>query len=91
MSVLRERVTLVWLGLVVLTCVTTWGLSKDAFNPAVAVVGIFLIAAMKVRYVILDFMELRNAPIPVRVAFEAWPVVVAAMILGFWFATGAIA
>jgi heme/copper-type cytochrome/quinol oxidase subunit 4 len=91
MSFLRERVTLVWLGLVVLTCVTTWGLSKNLFTPAVAVVGIFLIAAMKVRYVILDFMELRNAPIPVRVAFEAWPVVVAAMILGFWFATGAIA
>ena len=90
MSVLRERVTLVWLGLVVLTCVTTWGLSKNLFTSAVAVVGIFLIAAMKVRYVILDFMELRNAPIPVRVAFEAWPVVVAVMILGFWFATGAI-
>jgi hypothetical protein len=91
MSLLRERVTLVWLGLVVLTCVTTWGLSKNLFTPAVAVVGIFLIAAMKVRYVVLDFMELRNAPIPVRVAFEAWPVVVAVMILGFWFATGAIA
>ena len=76
-----------WLALVVLTCVTTWGLSKDLFSPAVAVVGIFLIAAVKVRYVILDFMELRYAPIPVRVAFEAWPVVVSAVILGFWFAT----
>jgi hypothetical protein len=27
MSVLRERVTWVWLGLMVLTCVTTWGLA----------------------------------------------------------------
>jgi heme/copper-type cytochrome/quinol oxidase subunit 4 len=87
MSVLRERVTWVWLGLVVLTCVTTWGLSKDMFTPAVAVVGTFIIAAVKVRYVMLDFMELRYAPIPVRVVAEAWPVVVAAMILGFWFAT----
>ena len=87
MSVLRERVTWVWLGLVVLTCVTTWGLSKDIFTPAIAVVGIFVIAAVKVRYVVLDFMELRHAPIPVRVAFEAWPVAVTAMILGFWFAT----
>lgn len=91
MSVLRERVTWVWLGLVVLTCVTTWGLSKGLFTPAIAVVGIFLIAALKVRYVMLDFMELRQAPILVRVAFEAWPVVVAAMILGFWFATGTVA
>ncbi|BBZ38249.1 MULTISPECIES: cytochrome C oxidase subunit IV family protein [Mycobacterium] len=90
MSARRERVTMVWLGLMVLTCVTTWGLSKDLFVPAVAVVGIFLIAAVKVSYVVLDFMELRNAPIPVRVAFQAWPIVVAVVILGFWFATPAI-
>ena len=61
MSVLRERVTWVWLALVVLTCVTTWGLSKDLFSPAVAVLGTFVIVAVKVRYVMLDFMELRNA------------------------------
>jgi hypothetical protein len=90
MSVLRERVTWVWLGLVLATCVTTWGLSKDMFTPAIAMVGTFLIAAVKVRYVMLDFMELRNAPIPVRAVFEAWPVVVAAVILGFWFAAPAI-
>ena len=88
MSVLRERVTWVWVGLVVLTCVTTWGLSKDLFSPVVAVVGTFLIAAVKVRYVILDFMELRNAPVPVRVIAEAWPLAVAGLILAFWFATG---
>jgi heme/copper-type cytochrome/quinol oxidase subunit 4 len=90
MSVLRERVTWVWLGLMLLTCVTTWGLSKDLFSPAVAVFGIFVIAAVKVRYVMLDFMELRNAPIPVRAVFEAWPVVVAAIILGIWFAAPGI-
>ena len=90
MSVLRERVTWVWLALIVLTCATTWGLSKDLFIPVVAVVGNFLIAAVKVRYVMLDFMELRHAPLPVRAAFEAWPWVVAAMILGVWFATPAI-
>jgi len=90
MSVLRERVTWVWLDLVVLTCVTTWGLSTDVFLPVVAVVGNFVIAAVKVRYVMLDFMELRDAPIPVRVAFEAWPVAVAAIILGFWFAAPAV-
>ena len=91
MSVLRERVTWVWLALMVLTCATTWGLSKELFSPVVAVVGNFLIAAVKVRYVMLDFMELRNAPIPVRVAFEVWPFGVTAVILGFWFATGASA
>ena len=91
MSVLRERVTMVWFGLILLTCVTTWGLSTDLFSPPVAVVGIFLIAAVKVRYVMLDFMELRHAPIPVRAVFEAWPFIVAAVILGFWSVAPAIA
>jgi hypothetical protein len=38
----------------------------------------------------LDFMELRQAPVPVRAAFEAWPALVAVIILGFWFATSDI-
>jgi heme/copper-type cytochrome/quinol oxidase subunit 4 len=87
MSVLRERVTKVWLVLMALTVATTWGLSKGVFSPAVAVAGIFLIVALKVRFVMLDFMELRYAPPPVRVVFEGWIVVVIALILGFWFLT----
>jgi caa(3)-type oxidase subunit IV len=90
MTIWRERVTIVWLGLILATAMTTWGLSKDLVSPAVAMVGTFAIAAVKARFVILDFMELRDAPIAVRVAFEAWPIAVAAMILSFWFATPAI-
>lgn len=85
MEMFRQRASMVWLGLMVATVVTTWGLSKDAFSPVVTVVGTFVIAAVKVRYVILDFMELRQAPRGVRIAFEAWPVVVTVIILVFWF------
>jgi heme/copper-type cytochrome/quinol oxidase subunit 4 len=85
MSVLRERVTLVWIALMAATCVTTWVLSKDAFSPEVAVVGTFLLAGLKVRYVMLDFMELRRAPTAPRVVFQIWIVAVTVMILGFWF------
>lgn len=49
------------------------------------VAGTFFIAAIKVRYVMLDFMELRSAPTASRVFFEGWIVVVLAIILGFWF------
>lgn len=87
MSILRERITVVWLGVMMLTVLTTWGLAKQALPPAVAVTGMFLIAAVKVRYVMLDFMELRQAPPRVRAFFEGWIVVVVAVILGFWFAT----
>ena len=87
MSVLHERVTRVWLLLMSLTVMTTWGLSNDALNPGVAVGGIFLIAALKVRFVMLDFMELRYAPPPVRAVFEGWIVVVIALVGCFWFLT----
>jgi caa(3)-type oxidase subunit IV len=90
MTIWRERVTIVWLGLILATAITTWGLSKDLVSPAVAMVGTFVIAAVKARYVILDFMELRHATTAVRVAFEAWPIAVTAMILAFWFATPAL-
>lgn len=87
MLIWRERVTKVWLGLMALTALTTWGLSKDVFSPAIAVVGTFLIAGLKVRYVMLDFMELRFAPLAARVFFQAWIVAVIALVLGLWFVT----
>ena len=90
MSIVRERVTVVYVLLMGATCVSTWVLSKDAFSPTIAVVGIFLIAAVKVRFVMLDFMELRYAPMPLRLAFEGWIVLVTCLILGFWFATPAV-
>jgi heme/copper-type cytochrome/quinol oxidase subunit 4 len=83
---LRERVTKVWATLIAATCVSTWVLSEDGVSPDAAVVGIFVIAALKVRYVLLDFMELRGAPRPVRLFFEFWAAAAAVVILAFWFA-----
>ena len=89
MPIIRDRITVVWIALMALTGITTWGLSKDLFDPVVAVTGIFAIAALKVRFVMLDFMELRYAPVVVRVIFQGWIVVVVTLILGFWFLTPA--
>jgi heme/copper-type cytochrome/quinol oxidase subunit 4 len=91
MSVIRERVTAVWGLLMAATCVSTWLLSSGGVSREVAVVGIFLIAAMKIRFVMLDFMELRDAPAAVRVAFETWIVLITVLILGFWFTTPGVA
>ena len=44
-------------------------------------VGIILIAFIKVRWVGLDFMELRHAPPGLRVAFEAWVIAIAATLV----------
>jgi len=37
-----------------------------------ATAGILAIAALKIRFVALDYMELRHAPVALRVAFEGW-------------------
>jgi len=66
------RLALVWLVLVVLTCVTTWGLSKEAFAATAFTVVMILIAAFKIRLVLQQFMELRSAPLPWRVASDIW-------------------
>lgn len=71
----------IWLVLMLATLITTWGLSKDDFNPAVATPVIFLIAAFKVRLVLIHFMELRHAPTLLRLAFEVWLAAVTAAVI----------
>lgn len=87
---LGKRQTAVWLALMALTVLTTWVLSKESVTPAVAVAGIFLIAAVKVRFVMLDFMELRAASRSVRIVFEGWIAAVTILILAFWFLAAGI-
>jgi hypothetical protein len=87
MRVTSKRVSVVWVALLLATCTSTWILSMDAFTPVLATVGALVIAGVKVRYVILDFMDLRHAPMRVRMAFEAWPLLVTALILGSYLAS----
>lgn len=87
MALLQKPASLVWLLLMMATCITTWGLSKDGVSPIVGTVAIFLIAAFKVRLVLLHFMELRHAPLPLRLLFEAWALVATAAILGVYLQT----
>ena len=77
--------TSVWLQLSIATVITTWGLSKDGLEAGLATCFIFLIAAWKVRLVLLRFMELEEAPWPLRLGFEAWVLIVSGVILGFYF------
>jgi len=87
MTLLRKPVTLVWLGLMAATCITTWVLTENVVAAVVGTIGIFLISAVKIGFVMSEFMELRTAPPPWQVGFSAWIVVVTAMILAFYLAT----
>lgn len=86
-ELLRHHASRIWLLLMAATIVTTWGLSKDGFPARIATVAIVLIAAMKVRWVLLHFMELRQAPLPLRLVFEAWVLAVAGAIVALYLLT----
>lgn len=87
MQASSKRISLVWIVLMTITCVSTWGMSKEGIPPAVATVAIFLLAAWKIRLVLAHFMELRNAPQRWRLLFEAWVILVTAAISGIYLQT----
>jgi hypothetical protein len=77
---LRTRTTAVWLGLTLATLLSwslgghhTLGMSN---SHALAGVSILLIAFVKIRFVGLYFMDLRDAPTVLRGLFEAYCAVV---------------
>jgi hypothetical protein len=78
---LLKPVSVVWAALIVATCTSTWWLTQHGVSPKAGKAAILLIAAFKVRLVMLHFMEPRNAPIAVRCLHEAWLVVATATIL----------
>jgi len=78
MSLLRHRMTLVWLLLMLATGLS-WGLGQGLSfgdNDQRATMAVVVIAFIKARLVFLEFMELRTAPLPLRLVFEAWTVLV---------------
>jgi len=77
----RNRAGASWLLLVMAT-VLSFGLGSDHRTGAMVVIAVLGIAAIKVRLVGLDFMELRNAPPPLRFAFEVYCIALWAVLSG---------
>jgi hypothetical protein len=80
-ELLRKPVTVVWAALMLATITSTWLLSNNSVTPEVATVPILLIAALKVRFVIWHFMEVRRAPLALRFICDGWLLAVTAGIL----------
>ena len=71
LRLLRGRAGVSWVFLVVATIVS-WAVGAEHGTGSIVVVVVLAIAAIKVRLVGLDFMELRHAPIPLRAVFECY-------------------
>lgn len=83
LRLLRNRAGFSWLILVAATIVS-WAVGADHGTGSVLGVLVLAIAAIKVRLVGLDFMELRKAPIPLRAAFECYCAAMWALLSGLY-------
>ena len=83
LSFVRGRAGLSWVVLIVATLVS-FALGADHGTGSVLAVVVLGIAALKIRLVGLDFMELRSAPMPLRIAFEGYCVGLWALLSGLY-------
>jgi hypothetical protein len=83
LSLLRARSTFVWLALVAVTIVS-WAVGADHEVGSGVAVVVLALAVIKVRFVGLDFMELRNAPLLLRGVFEAYCIILWMVLAGMY-------
>ena len=83
LKLLKNRAGVSWLILVAAT-ILSWAVGAEHGTGSMVGVLVLAIAAVKVRLVGLDFMELRHAPVPLRAAFEAYCVGMWALLSGLY-------
>lgn len=83
LALMRNRAGVSWLILVAAT-LASFALGADHGTGSLVAVAVLAIAAIKVRLLGLDFMELRHAPIPLRAAFEVYCVALWALLSGLY-------
>ena|ERR1700758_3335796 len=71
-----RRLTSVWLALSAITLISWWIGSQHSHDPfrlnVVVTLSVLLIAVIKVRIIIREFMEVRHAPNLLRRLTDAW-------------------
>ena len=82
-TLLRARSTWVWAVLVAATLVS-WAVGSDHGTGSLIAVVVLAVAMIKVRFVGLDFMELRNAPILLRATFEGYCIALWCVLTGMY-------
>lgn len=83
LGLVRNRAGFSWLLLVAAT-ILSWAVGAEHGTGSMVAVVVLAIAAVKVRLVGLDFMELRHAPLPLRAVFEGYCLAVWAVLSGLY-------
>jgi len=84
MNALSNPAHRAWFVLLIATTIT-WYLGEVGAAGTGAIIAMLVIAFVKGRLVILDFMELREAPLMWRLLLEGWLILVSSLILlAYW-------
>ncbi|MCK9504101.1 MAG: cytochrome C oxidase subunit IV family protein [Porticoccaceae bacterium] len=87
-DVVGHYTTWIWLLLVALTTMS-WevgdGGASAGIGTSLVTPLLLLVAFFKVRLVGLHFMELKTAPLPLRILFESWVAAVCGLLLLIYF------
>ena len=81
-DLLRNAITAIW-GVLIGATLLSWWLGTDHVIDDESLTGalILIVAFIKVRFVGLYFMEHRHSPIPLRIVWEVWCLVVCATVV----------
>ena len=85
-----SRITLIWfvlLGATLLSWEMGHGMGFD--SVAHASMAIILVSFVKVRFVMQEFMELREAPLYMRLLADGWILVITLVLIGLYLRTPA--
>jgi hypothetical protein len=84
MNALKNPAHRAWLVLLIATGIT-WYFGVIGATGTPFIIAMLIIAFVKGRLVILDFMELRAAPLMWRLLLEGWLILVSSLILlAYW-------
>ena len=87
-ELLKSSATVVWLVLITATAIS-WALGTHhrlVDNATATALIILAIAFIKIRYIGLYFMDLKDAPLALRLVLEAWCIIVFLLTSGFYLA-----
>lgn len=76
MRVSRRGITVIWLVLVAITMASWSVVHGYGLDPRLASVVVIVAAFVKIHFVIMDFQEVRHAPLYLRWIFQAWVICV---------------
>lgn len=77
----EQRLAAVWTVMVAMTLLS-YTASESWFGHAkLGIASVIVLAMIKVRFVVLDFMDVRHAPLALRLILEFWIVCLATVLI----------